>query len=203
MFKRFVHLHGLFGLFSVVFYLALASFSPLLMAEERGAGKAMADAMTRMMEVMGFSASDAPTQIPEQAMDQMMGAVMDGQDTPEALPLEDPWSAPFGDPLWTFGLPERWQAFGGLFRWRSTTLEGVWEGRDGGLLIIQGYRFRLYQPGSGHRDGFIQQRGDRVALYNPLTGVALPYESAQQDGRLVLRDAAGQLFLYRRLWLEQ
>jgi hypothetical protein len=82
-------------------------------------------------------------------------------------------------------------------------LEGVWEGREGGLLIVQGHRFRLYSPHGGFVDGLIQQRDDRIALYDQGSETARPYEFAEQQGRLVLRDADGRVYLYRRLWLDE
>ncbi|KAA6183581.1 hypothetical protein F2Q65_15430 [Thiohalocapsa marina] len=87
--------------------------------------------------------------------------------------------------------------------WQHTTLDGLWEGRLGGLLIVQAHRFRLYAPHGGFVDGLIQQRGERVVLYDPSTDIARPYDMAQHQGRLVLRDPQGQVFLYRRLWLEE
>jgi hypothetical protein len=87
--------------------------------------------------------------------------------------------------------------------WTLTTLEGIWESRDGGLLIVHGARFRLYQPCAGSIDGLIQQRNQRIALYNPENDYIRPYDYAQFEGRLVLRDPEGTLFLYRRLWQDQ
>lgn len=176
--------------------LGLAVNSPVILAEDNRMGEVMANAMTRMMEAMGVADADTDSGSAPTAPARVMGEVMRGD-----LDADD-WLGHFGNPLWEFGLPDQAGSFGDLFRWQSTRLEGIWEGRDGGLLIVQNHRFRLYQPGSGYVDGLIQQRGNRVALYNPATGAALPYESAQQRGRLVLRDAAGQLFLYRRLWSE-
>lgn len=202
--------------------LVVLSLGPLLVlaAEERQAGEVMADAMTRMMEVMGFGESDSPG---EAVGDAMRGRMPMSPDTyglqgmmPDGAPFGYAWPGNFGNPLWTFGFPEgfdpgdfrpeNFRRFGDRApwaQWRPTTLDGVWEGRDGGLFIVQNYRFRLYKPGYGHIDGMIQQRGDRLALYNPATRTARPYEVAQFRGRLVLRDADGQLLLYRRLWLEQ
>ena len=48
--------------------------------------------------------------------------------------------------------------------WQRTTLDGIWEGRGGALLIVQSHRFRLYSSQGGYIDGLIQQRGDRLAL---------------------------------------
>jgi len=85
--------------------------------------------------------------------------------------------------------------------WKPSRLEGVWEGRDGELVIVQGERFRIYSPERRRVDGLIRIQGNRLALYNPLDGQARPFEFAQQQGRLIMRDLAGQLYLYRRLWL--
>ena len=84
----------------------------------------------------------------------------------------------------------------------ANRLDGVWEGRNGELLIVQGSRFRIYPGSAGYVDGYIQLRGDRLALYSPSDESARPFEFAESEGRLALRDAQGQLCLYRRLWLE-
>jgi hypothetical protein len=154
-------------------------------AQTEGAREAMANAMARMMEAMGFlgdsgnSAASGPLSAPMQAAEEARSMMeqMPGGEAMQALP--------------------------GLDGWRGTTLDGVWEGRDGGLLIVQGPRFRLYAPNHAHIDGLIQQRDDRVAMYTPQDDVARPYQFAEQQGRLVLRDASGQIYLYRRLWLDQ
>jgi hypothetical protein len=151
-------------------------------AQTDSARDAMANAMARMMEAMGFLGGGAAT---------------------------EPWSAPMQaaeearDMLEQMPGGEALQAVPGMTGWTGTSLDGVWEGREGGLLIVQGPRFRLYAPTHAHIDGLIQQRGDRIAMYTPRDDVARPYEFALQQGRLVLRDAAGQLYLYRRLWQDQ
>jgi hypothetical protein len=154
-------------------------------AQTEGAREAMANAMARMMEAMGFlgdggtGVTPDPFSVPMQAADQARSMME---------------QVPGGEAL---------QALPGLDGWRSTNLDGVWEGRDGGLLIVQGPRFRLYAPNHAHVDGLIQQRNDRIAMYTPQDDVARPYQFAEQQGRLVLRDANGQVYLYRRLWLDQ
>ncbi|MBK1650053.1 hypothetical protein [Rhabdochromatium marinum] len=183
-------------------------------AEESRAGEVMAEAMTRMMDAFGLSGSDAPATPADAANSPLPDAMP--MPMPESMPMPGghDWWGHFGNPIWEFSLPEAAQPLKPLMdpisrameRWQPTKLSGIWEGRDGGLLIVKGYRFRLYQPTAAHDpgyiDGFIQQRGDRIALYNPVTHSARPYEFALHQGRLALRDAAGSLFLYRRLWLE-
>ena len=151
--------------------------------------EAMARAMARMMEAMGLFAEGG------------LGSGMPGLTDPSAL-------AGFGTRPGSGGLgrmmeqaPEAMQRL--LPGFAGTTLEGVWEGRDGGLLIVQGYRFRIQSVQGGYVDGLIQQRGERIAMYDPTSDSVRPYEYAEQDGRLVLRDPAGNVYLYRRLWLNQ
>ena len=85
--------------------------------------------------------------------------------------------------------------------WQPSRLEGVWEGRNGELLIVQGNRFRIYSPAVQRVDGLMQVKGDRLALYNPLDQHAQGFEFAESRGRLIMRDLAGQVYLYRRLQL--
>jgi len=178
-----------------------ASVWPAAADEVAAARDAMIEAMARMMRVMGFTATEP----------------LAGQPAPGTLPDTGaelsarlgvlPELAPFVDPVRAFSLPRvpppRTTRLPAGLDWRATTLEGIWEDRDGGLLIVIGPRFRIYKPNAGHVDGLIQQRGERVVLYNPANGQARPYEYAELQGRLALRDPEGNLFLYRRLWLEQ
>ncbi|MBK5970883.1 MULTISPECIES: hypothetical protein [Thiorhodovibrio] len=179
----------------------LALSLPAVAEQQRSTGAAMAEAMTRMMDAMGFNGEDSPGDALSNGMRNPMSpdspgwSFMMGQD--------NPMSERFGDPVRQFGMPDARRWFGDKDGpWQPTRLDGIWEGRTGGLLIVRGYRFRLYQPSAGFIDGLIQQRGDRIAMYNPANDTARPYEFALDRGRMVLRDAAGELFLYRRLWLE-
>jgi hypothetical protein len=91
---------------------------------------------------------------------------------------------------------------GGMFPWApDSRLQGVWEGRNGELLIVQGDRFRIYPGNAGYVEGLLKIDGERLALYNPEDDNVRPFEYAESEGRLVLRDDAGSLYLYRRLRL--
>lgn len=176
--------------------LAVTIAPPALAEDGRGSGERMAEAMTRMMEAFGFGDSWNPSDSqPGQGLNDAMPGMMN--------PRGGSWASGFGDPVREFGLPGPLQQFGrALGALQPTRLDGIWEGRDGGLLIVRGSRFRLYQFNAGFIDGLIQERGQRIALYDPNTNSARPYEFALQSGRLALRDAAGKVYLYRRLWLE-
>lgn len=159
----------------VVLAVALA-IVPFRCSAAEAAADAMARAMARMMEAMGLFGDGGGNLAPALPADGSAGALgrMMG-DAPAALRQMLPGGA--------------------------TALEGIWEGRDGGLLIVQGHRFRVQSAQGGYVEGLFQQRGDRIAMYDPGSDSVRPYEFAEQDGRLVLRDPAGSVYLYRRLWL--
>lgn len=156
----------------------------------------MARAMARMMEAMGLFDEGGS-----------MGPMSFGTGVAPGIgqvPWQySPWSSNFTDPFRAFGMQQMMPQMQGMPGFSATTLDGIWEGRDGGLLIIRGQRFRLQSARGGHLDGLIQQRGDRVALYEPSSDTVRPYEFVEQQGRLILRDPAGKLYLYRRLWLDE
>lgn len=165
----------------------------------------MAQAIARMMESMGFT-----------------GAA--GYDTAPAPPPVSPdvWPSPFG--VWPgaqqagealsagSGMPMEQMSQMGEALARGmpipgargvTRLEGVWEDNQGGLLIVQGSRYRLYAQCRGYIEGAIQVRDDRVELTNTRESITQTFELALDQGRLALRSPSGELFLYRRLVLGQ
>ena len=177
----------------------------------------MAEAMSRMMQSMGsmsnnndrggsgWSMPSMGQGIPGMGM-MPYGAMMPGMTN---------WNMPFRGPTQMFGMQNMMDQFGNpssgdplqapnpWFKGRSESpFEGVWEGVSGELVIVQGDRFRIYAPGTTYVDGIVKIQGDRIALYNPADRQARPFDYAMQQGRLVLRDDAGQLFLYRRLVLD-
>lgn len=167
---------------------------PSVPAGAADARLAMGDAMLRMMETMGFLQPGISS-----AMTYGMGAMPNWNNALPGTLNTTPW--PYALPDAT--VPDGWKLKGCLPGESGITgLDGIWEGRDGELFIIHGNRFRLYSPNSLFVDGLIRRDDGHIALYNPNRQQARPYEVAEQDGRLVLRDSAGQLLLYRRLWLD-
>ncbi len=165
--------------------------APLTAADASDGVRVFAEAMARMMEAMGMFGDGASAPMPAPgAMPFGMGQMPPGG-MPSGMPDMGAWM----QQLPGAQLPT-------LPGWQRTSLEGIWEGPNGGLLIVQAHRFRLYSGRGDYIEGLIQQRGDRVALYDPEHDIARPYEFAQHQGRLVLRDPAGQVYLYRRLWLD-
>ncbi len=164
----------------------------------------MAKAMARMMEAMGLFGDDSGPKIPSMpSMMPGMGNLGYGQ-----MPWgQMPNYGAFTDPITALGMQGMADQWAGSTGWPwgsgSGGLDGIWEGRDGGLMIIRGHRFRLQAAQGGHIEGLFQRRGDRIALYEPTTESVRAYEMAEQQGRLVLRDATGNTYLYRRLWLDE
>jgi hypothetical protein len=188
------------------------SVVPPVVADTRSA---MADAMVRMMEAMGlFGAAGGGVSGGSPAVPNPMGmagwpsgfGAMPGVPGAGTMPL--PGGAQM-DPTSQMGqmgqMLERFDpgsAMTGAMPWTAGPLEGIWEGSDDGLLIVQGGRYRIYAPFSGYIDGDIRISGDRVALTNRRENFSQEFEYALDQGRLVLRDRQGQIYLYRRLILE-
>jgi hypothetical protein len=184
------------------------SVAPALAADTRSA---MADAMVRMMEAMGlFGTAGGGLSGGSPAAPNPMGrpgwpsgfGVMPG--VPGAGTMPFPGGSQM-DPTSQMGqMMERFNpgsAMTGAMPWTPGPLEGIWEGRDDGLLIVQGGRYRIYAPLSGYIDGDIRITGDRVELTNRRESFSQEFEYALDQGRLVLRDRQGQIYLYRRLVL--
>lgn len=200
----------------------LASILPLLLgvgpahADNSGTRSAMADAMSRMMEAMGLFGSGAT------APGAMYGG---GMPSPFNMPgsgMGMP-GMPGGSMGMPFGGGSQWDQAGRMggammdqfsrsvpgmsqmpqMPWSGSSLEGPWEAAGGGLLLVQGPYYRLYAPDGGYVDGSIQVSADRVRLSNSQAGFDLAFEYAMdQEGRLVMRDQNGQIYLYRRLVLK-
>jgi hypothetical protein len=196
-------------LIAIAIVLAL---SPQRGAEAAGsdAADAMAEAMARMMEAMGLLDADDRPNMPSMPYAMPgMGNFGYGQMPWGQMPWSQfPGYGSFTDPITAFGLQglaDQMPAAGSWpwFAPAANTLDGVWEGRDGGLLIVRGPRFRLQAAQGGHIEGRLQRRSDHITLHEPTTGSTRSYEMAMYQGRMVLRDEAGYTYLYRRLWLDE
>ncbi|NKN33781.1 hypothetical protein [Marichromatium bheemlicum] len=155
--------------------------APLALASGGISREAMADAMAQMMEAMGLFA-----------------------------PQRGGWSGQAGVPGWPsafdgLGVP----GTGGMEQFArslgeaagAVSLDGEWEGSDGSLLIVQAGFYRLYSAHGGYIDGELRIAERWLELTNPRAQFDHRFEFALDRGRLALRDANGQVFLYRRLVL--
>jgi len=177
--------------------------TPAWAQDARGAreamASAMADAMVRMMEAMGLFGGGSFGRwggVPAlSGLMQPYGSLM-------GVPGGS-WGGAMADPSRAYGLGsdalrQMYQGASGDGGWGGDGLNGVWEGSGGDLLIVQGGRYRLYAPQDQYIEGLLQQQASRVALYNMQDGRTQIFDFATQDGRLALRAANGQVYLYRR-----
>jgi hypothetical protein len=178
-------------------------FPPLLgtaLAQE-SAAQAMAHAIARMMETMGFSATGTHGSAPPPIMGQPMG-MGDWPAAVSQLPQAMPSPAQAG--AMADAMERSLSGASGAMPWGGASrLEGLWEDNQGGLLIVQGGLYRLYSGCRGYIEGEIRVGGDRIELSNRRENFTQSFEFALDQGRLALRDQNGQLYLYRRLILEQ
>jgi hypothetical protein len=77
-------------------------------------------------------------------------------------------------------------------------LNGIWMGRAGEWLLIRAPYFRLLSGRGQQVDGMLRLRGKLLSMYLSPRQEPQRYEFAEDQGRLVLRDRNGNLFLYRR-----
>jgi hypothetical protein len=187
------------------------SLTPPALAQETMA-LAMANAIARMMEVMGFNNSNITPPLG-------MGAPLPLAGFPSAFnvlpnmthvmptPLTASSSGSGGMPIQQLleQFNQVWSNGGrGLVNTtRTTALEGIWEDNQGGLLIVQRNRYRIYSPGNGVIDGDILLNDERIALTNRRENFTQSFEFALAQGRLVLRNHNGDVFLYRLLILDE
>ena len=81
----------------------------------------------------------------------------------------------------------------------GASLEGLWEDNQGGLLIVQGAFYRLYSACDGFIEGGVGIGPTRIELTNSRENFTQTFEFALDQGRLALRNQSGEVFLYRRL----
>lgn len=166
---------------------AVSLFQPLPALAQGSAATAMANAIARMMESMGFKDGGVPGSYyspgPGAGWPQGFGNWQGMADTARQF-------APMPNQGWSSS-------------WGGSLLEGVWEDNQGGLLIVQGEFYRIYASCNGAIEGDIRVSGNRVELVNRRENFTQSFEYALDQGRLVLRSTSGQVFLYRRLVLNR
>lgn len=158
-------------------------------ASAQNGREAMADAMSRMMEAMGAFGNTPATMAPDPnlmappRMDETMGYGL------------RPFLEPFERPLSDLG-----EITG---RGSDRPFEGLWESPAGGLLIVQGRFYRLYEPGAGYVEGTLRHDDQQVTMRHRHEGFEHRFDYALHDEGIALRGEHGQIFVYRRLRLDR
>lgn len=79
-------------------------------------------------------------------------------------------------------------------------LNGSWQGESGEILVIQNSQFRIYLDRDNYREGRLAQVQAQLILLQDLdSGQIRHYEFVESEGRLLLRDPAGNLLRYIRI----
>ncbi len=79
-------------------------------------------------------------------------------------------------------------------------LNGSWQGESGEILVIQNELFRIYLDRDSFRDGRLAQVAPQMIILQDIaSGQERPYEFAESEGRLLMRDPAGNLLRYIRI----
>jgi len=101
------------------------------------------------------------------------------------------------------------QSFSPYYNWRPGwpgagsnpgPLDGDWEDPAGHILSIGNDRFRISQSPDRYSEGYLLlEKGKIVSLQTRDSNQKRYYQYAVQDDRLVLRDTAGNLLLFRRI----
>jgi hypothetical protein len=171
---------------------------------------AVADAMLNMMDSMGMFGRSSDTQdgsgdlagqtwggmsqgmgySPWNAMEQGMGYQPWAGMTPGMA--RQPWGTMNQFP---FRMP--WPQASAASS-RTARLDGEWRSSTGEHLWVRNGRFHLQSGANRSINGLIAVRGKLLSMYLPRLKRSLVYEFAQYQGRLALRDARGNLFLYRK-----
>jgi hypothetical protein len=174
---------------------------PLAAPEDSTRRQEMADAMLKMMDAMGFSGRDGTSR---------GGLAGPGGGGPQPAPWAGvmdyaPWgdarggATPWGRAPVEMMRPWSHMPWGPMSSSARGHLDGTWVSLSGERLTVMGERFHL-DAGSGRViEGVLRIDASHLLLYQPRMRQAWRYDYAEQDGRLVLRDDEGQLFLYRRL----
>ena len=81
----------------------------------------------------------------------------------------------------------------------GTNLNGDWHGPSGEVLMVRNDRFRIYLSQDHYREGHLRIiDSQRLSMQDPSTGHEREYEYARHQEKLVLRDAAGNLLLFKK-----
>ena len=168
---------------------------------QQTAAEAMAHAIARMMESMGFTANVDQGRVPPAASAGMPSWPSTQGPMPQSFSTTPDRAAQQAGSMADSAWRAMQGASGGAMPWTGTSLEGLWEDNQGGLLIVQGGFYRLYSACRGYIEGEIRVQTDRVELSNRTENLTQTFEFALDQGRLALRDQNGQLYLYRQLVL--
>ena len=78
-------------------------------------------------------------------------------------------------------------------------LQGIWQGRNGEIVTIQGNRLRIRSPSGQELDGAFMTYGNRLIAFCAQTNYMCRFNFEVRGELLALQNEAGDILLYRRL----
>ncbi len=78
-------------------------------------------------------------------------------------------------------------------------VDGIWLGRGGEIVLVMYGHFRIYASAEVYQDGRFEILGDRLVMYDPQSERRMVFDYYLEDGRMMLRNAAGDLLLFKQL----
>ena len=81
----------------------------------------------------------------------------------------------------------------------QTNLNGIWQGHDGNILVIDGNRFRIHASEDQYLFGIFMTYGNRFIAYSPQSDITRQYQFEINGELLALQDEHGQIMVFQRL----
>ena len=78
-------------------------------------------------------------------------------------------------------------------------VDGIWLGRGGEIVLVMYGHFRIYASAEVYQDGRFEILRDRLVMYDPQSERRMVFEYYLDDGRMILRNEAGDLLLFKQL----
>jgi hypothetical protein len=78
-------------------------------------------------------------------------------------------------------------------------VDGIWLGRGGEIVLVMYGHFRIYASAEIYQDGRFEILQDRLIMYDPASERRLVFDYYLEEGRMILRNAAGDYLLFKQL----
>jgi hypothetical protein len=78
-------------------------------------------------------------------------------------------------------------------------VDGIWLGRGGEIVLVMYGHFRIYASAEVYQDGRFEILGDRLVMYDPQSERRMLFDYYLAEGRMILRNAAGDLLMFKQL----
>ena len=78
-------------------------------------------------------------------------------------------------------------------------VDGIWLGRGGEIVLVMYGHFRIYASAEVYQDGRFEIHGNRLIMQDLQSDRRMIFQYYLEDGRMILRNAAGDLLLFKQL----